>query len=205
MPCSILHCWRRITVFSLQQKIKQGSYEDHVTQSSEAQSGGLLQYDSLLLVAWAQAAAVALASSSFVSISVESSVSWNGFSKSFNTFLTYRRNAVWLLQFRKTKWCGKEPQTKWWLSMLFLIRKLQASQIGKRWTIPTEMSKKLQSNTWLNLYLHGTQAQITYNAGLVRKSFCHISQNTLLDPYSECNNLYAELHRWKPGVFNYTI
>lgn len=31
-------------------KTKQGSYEDHVTQSSEAHSGGLLQYDCLLLV-----------------------------------------------------------------------------------------------------------------------------------------------------------
>lgn len=51
------------------------------------------------------------------------------------------------------------------------------------------MSKKL------NLYMHGTQAQITYNEGLAYKSFCRISQNTLLDPYSECNNLYAELHR----------
>lgn len=55
--------------------------------------------------------------------------------------------------------------------------------------------QKTVNNTWLNLYLHGTQAQITYNEGLAYKSFCHISQNTLLDPYSECNNLYAELHR----------
>lgn len=31
-------------------RTKQGSYEDHVTQSSEAHSGGLLQYDCLLLV-----------------------------------------------------------------------------------------------------------------------------------------------------------